>query len=275
MLYVRAPNHLGDGVMALPAIEALRRIDRVTVAAPAWGEALYGHLDVALVPRGTVPKADAAVLFPPSFRAAWEARRLPRRIGFKSDWRGWLLTDALAPSQGHRSQGYAALAKVLGAVVDGPPTLPVPEGDTTVPDGHLALVPVSPSGEPVMWRGFEQLGQNSRWPVVVYTGPGESWPTQLPTRAGLSIPQLTRALVRARAVVSNDSGVAHLARALGVRTLVVHGSTVAHRTGPAGSEAIVGPRLDCAPCYAKRCSVGGAPCLDIAAAQVEGVLYRS
>lgn len=260
--------------MALPAIRALRQVDRLTVAAPAWGRALYGHLDVHLVPRGTVPAADAGVLFPPSFRAAWEARRLPRRIGERTDLRGWLLTDVLPRSTGHRAEGYTALVGVLGAAVEGPPTLPVPEGDPGVPDGHLALVPVSPSGEPVMWRGFEQLGRNCRWPVVVYTGPGESWPTGLPTRHALPIPDLMRALVRARAVVSNDSGVAHLARALGVRTLVVHGSTVAERTGAAGSEAIVGPSLPCMPCYAKRCSVGGAPCLDIGVDRVEHVLYR-
>src|SRR5690606_38407840 len=48
----RAPNHLGDGVMALPALEALARLGDLTIHAPRWGEALYRDLPARVVPRG-------------------------------------------------------------------------------------------------------------------------------------------------------------------------------------------------------------------------------
>ena len=264
MFYLRAPNHLGDGVMALPVVEALRRLGPLTVAAPSWGTFLYGHLDVDITPRGQLPGAEAAVLLPPSFRVAWEARKIPVRVGYRGDFRSWLLSHPVDPVDEHRAQAYARLARVLGADVKGPPTLPRPE---VTPDGHVALIPVSPSGTPVMWPHFEQLGR-SLDNAMVYTGPGEVIRTELPLRAGLPLRELTMRLAQARAVVSNDSGVAHLARALGVRTLVIHGSTAPERTGPAGSEALVGPRLDCAPCYRKTCRIGGAPCLDVSVEQV-------
>jgi len=259
VLYLRAPNHLGDGVMALPVVEALRRLGPLTVAAPSWGDFLYGHLDVRVTARGSVPFAEAAVLLPPSFRTAWEARKLPVRVGYRSDFRSWLLTHALEPVDEHRGRSYARLAAVLGADVKGPPTLPRPDVQS---DGHVALIPVSPSGAPVMWPGFEELG-DLLGHAVVYTGPGEHAQTRLPVRAGLPLPELVEHLAQARAVVSNDSGVAHLARALGLRTLVIYGSTDPERTGPPGSEALVGPRLDCTPCYRKTCKIGGAPCLEV------------
>ncbi len=272
MIWVRAPNHLGDGVMALPAVEALCREGEVRIGAPRWGSAVYGHLSGKVVSTSPVPQAEAAVLFPPSFRVAWEARRIPVRVGLRGDWRSWLLTHAIRSRPGHRSQEYAALADQLGASVDGPPCLPRSMLPADVPDGHLALAPVSPSGETVMWPHFEDLGRQWPGPVVVYLGPGEHWPTELPSRTGLPLDQLAACLQRARALVGNDSGLAHFARALGVPTVVLHGSTTASTTGPAGSLALEGPPLPCRPCYRKTCRIGGAPCLDISVERVQQAL---
>ena len=266
-VYARAPNHLGDGVMALPALTALRRVcDTLLIAAPAWGEALYRDLDARVIPRGVAPEAELAVLFPPSFRAAWEARRIPRRVGVRADWRAALLTDVVEPVAGHRAEEYAALIAPLGLTVAGAPRYAARAEDdhgVDVPEGHLALNPLSPSGAPVMWRGFQALIEATEGPVVVYVGPGERWDGPGERRVGLPLPTLAASLRRARALVSNDSGVAHFARAAGVPTVVVYGSTAPARTGPAGSVAVEGPALACRPCYKKRCPYPGVPCLTI------------
>ena len=266
-VYARAPNHLGDGVMALPALTALRRAcDTLIIAAPAWGEALYRDLDATVIPRGSAPEAELAVLFPPSFRVAWEARAIPRRVGVRADWRGALLTDVVDPGVGHRAEEYAALVARLGLTAEGAPSYPARADDergVDVPEGHLALNPLSPSGAPVMWRGFEALIEAAPGPVVVYVGPGERWDGPGEVRVGLPLPTLAASLRRARALVSNDSGVAHFARAAGVPTVVVYGSTAPARTGPAGSVAVEGPALACRPCYKKRCPYPGVPCLEI------------
>lgn len=256
--------------MALPAIEALARLGPTLVGAPAWGPTLYGHLDLQVQGPTPVPRAQTAVLFPPSFRVAWQARHIPERIGFRGELRSALLSTALTRSPGHREEHYAALARAAGASPEGPPRLPTPAPDPQAPLDHVALIPVSPSGEPVMWPGFRQLADRVDRPVV-YLGPGERWESPHPTHS-LPLDRLMAWLMRARVVVSNDSGVSHLARALGRPTLVLHGSTVPARTGAAGSLAVEGPDLPCRPCYKKRCSVGRAPCLDIGVERVLAAL---
>jgi ADP-heptose:LPS heptosyltransferase len=272
---VRAPNHLGDGVLALPAISALaHRFDAVHIQAPAWGADLYRDLPATVVERGPMPACDAAVLLAPSLRAAWQARRARRRIGLATDARGALLTDVVVPCT-HRGDTYARIAAALGVVVEGAPAWARRAEDPVVdvPDDHVGLVPVSPSGAVVMWPGFAALAAR-RGPVVVYGGPGEQAAVRaaVPTgdhRVGLSLPAFAAALARCRVLVANDSGAAHFARACGVPTVVVFGSTTAARTGAHGAVAVEGPSLPCRPCYRKRCSRGDVACLDIAVDRVE------
>ena len=112
---VRLPSWLGDCVAVEPA---LRRV----VAATDDGRRLSIVLPDAFVPlfRAAAPHArflsagardakrsrdawrghDVALLFPGSFRSAWQAWRagIPRRVGWSRDGRGWLLTDRARPA---------------------------------------------------------------------------------------------------------------------------------------------------------------------------------
>lgn len=257
-LLARAPNHLGDGVMAIPALRALAGLGPLTVQAPGWGRELYAELGVTLAPPGPAPRLDAAVLFPPSLRVALQALPARRRIGTPTDLRRPLLTDVV-PESTHRAETYAALAAVLGARAEGPPTFTGRAPAPAVPEGHIGLNPVSASGEVVEWRGFRALADRLGRPVVFYGGPGEAARVAAvagphPTRVGMSLPAFASALERCAVFVSNDSGAAHFARAVGVPTVVVYGSTRPERTGPAGAAAVVGPSVACAPCYRKRCA---------------------
>jgi heptosyltransferase-2 len=267
-LVARAPNHLGDGVLALPALIGLSALGELEIQAPAWGRDLYRDVSAAVIARGPIDQADVAVLFPPSFRVAWQARRARRRIGVAADLRRWLLTDVVPPCE-HRADTYAALAKAAGAVVVGTPTYRVRADDPVadVPVGHIGLNPISPSGAVVEWSGYAELASRLDRPVVFYGGPGEDARVEAvagdhPRRVGLSLPAFAAALGRCAVFVSNDSGGAHFARACGVPTVVVHGSTTAARTGPHGAIAVEGPDLACRPCYRKTCAYG-LECLQI------------
>ena len=110
---VRAPNWLGDAVMSLPALRAVRgifpRAHLAVIARPGLAD-LYRREGVvdAVIPyasgeRGTVAtrlraeQFDAAILFQNAFDAAllaWMAR-IPERIGYRRDARGLLLTRAI------------------------------------------------------------------------------------------------------------------------------------------------------------------------------------
>lgn len=119
-LLVRSPNWLGDAVMAIPALTALRRglgpsatIDVLTPAKlTALWETVPGVNAVLTTDPNIAITADsirrrhyhAALLFPHSLRAALEVTMagIPRRIGFAGHSRRWLLTD-IVPGHDRRS----------------------------------------------------------------------------------------------------------------------------------------------------------------------------
>jgi heptosyltransferase-2 len=124
---VIAPNWLGDCVMALPVLRAIRRAhpgDALAVLAPRGPAALFraeSSADAVSV-RSGIPgdlrrlragHFDEAWLLPNSFRSAVAPflARIPARIGYDTDRRGALLTRRVAePSRGgHQLRDYDAL----------------------------------------------------------------------------------------------------------------------------------------------------------------------
>ncbi|MBN2801221.1 MAG: glycosyltransferase family 9 protein [Deltaproteobacteria bacterium] len=277
---VRAPSHLGDGVMALPALQAIRAVSaRMTIYAPRWGPALYRELDALVLPTGAMGPADAAVLMAPSLRAAWEARAVPRRIGTAADRRGPLLTEVVEEGV-HQADTYARLAAAVGGRAEGPPRYRSEVVDTDIPAGHVGLNPISVSGAVREWPGYSALADRLARPVVFYGGPGDQEAVARiagnhEARVGLSLPDFAAALSRCALFVSNDSGAAHFAAACGVPVLVVYGSTTASRTGPAGAVGVEGPPLPCRPCYKQRCALGRPACLDIPVGDVLSAVERA
>lgn len=272
---VRAPDHLGDGVMAIPAMQAISKLGPVHIIGPKWSSRLYASIATA-----EPFAANIAVLFKPSFSAAWKARHLPRRIGHRGDWRSWLLTDPVQRTDGHRTDDYAELANMVNARVEGPPifeTTPEEQNEArTIPKNRVLLLPLSNSQATVGWKGFRDLADHLGERAVFAAGPGECEALQqiagphqcLPP---LPVGQFGAIAQRVSAVVGNDSGLAHLAsaarRAVGLPAKSVHvffGSTTPHQTGPIGCTVHQNQPLPCQPCYRKRCRLSDeAPCLDI------------
>jgi len=276
---LRAPNHLGDGVMALPLVEALAAAvgGRLTVHAPGWGPDLYGPLGVRLEPARTRMVGDVALLCPPSPRTVWEARGVRRRVGVQR----WGVHERIDDS-GHQQEVYRRLGAAVDVDVDGAPTWRgAPRGGPSLPVGHLALNPLSATPATREWSGFAALAAAWEGPVVAYGGPGEEgrlhnavpgWPAA----HGLSLPALAHAWSRAAVVVSVDTGPAHFARSLGIPTVVVHGGTAPERSGATGSLAVEG-YAPCRPCHRSTCRPHGcAPraCLDIPVASVLAAARR-
>ena len=114
---VRVPNWIGDSVMAMPAVRRLREFApfaHITIAGPAKLHDLWRHNAHAneAIPfsRHVAPdrlrsgQYDVAIIFPNSFRSAWECWRagIPRRVGFAGYWRRALLTDVVPEPPGEK-----------------------------------------------------------------------------------------------------------------------------------------------------------------------------
>jgi lipopolysaccharide heptosyltransferase II len=132
-LVIRAPNWLGDAVMALPALEAVRRAfaessivlaARASVAplfeedTPARPDEIVVVEDASEGRRLRESRADAILLLPNSFASAWRASRagIPERWGYRAGGRGWLLTRGVRRPRGrvHHIEYYQALVRGLG-----------------------------------------------------------------------------------------------------------------------------------------------------------------
>lgn len=271
MLLIRAPDHLGDGVMALPAISALAAMAPCLIVAPRWGAALYDGLGTILS-RDASPKADVAVLLKPSLGAAWSTRHIPRRIGLSTDARWWLLTDAVVPTQRHRIDDFAAVARAAGAEVTGLPRYAPDGAAPSVPEDAVLLLPGTASPRTARWKNYRALADALNGRAVFTGGPGDE--EALAAIAGphpilpiLSLPDFSTLSAAVSAVVGNDSGLSHLAAAArrghGADPADVHvvfGSTDPVRTGAPGATWHQGVPPMCWPCYAKRCP-WDAPCL--------------
>ena len=144
-ILVRATNWLGDALMSLPALEALRRRfpeAEIVVLSKPWVSELYRrhpavtrHIvyDPAADHRGArgfwklvrqlrSEHFDAAILFQNAFHAAWMAwlAGIPVRVGYDREERGALLTEAVRPphptAYGHQAYYYLELLFRAGLI---------------------------------------------------------------------------------------------------------------------------------------------------------------
>ena len=117
-ILVRATNWLGDSVMMMPAVQRLRehypRPAHIALICPAKLHDLWRHnpfVDEVITFAHTMDiralrerRFDLTVIFPNSFRSAWEAWQagIPRRVGFAGHARRFLLTDVVREPPGDR-----------------------------------------------------------------------------------------------------------------------------------------------------------------------------
>jgi heptosyltransferase-2 len=181
---VRAPNWLGDAIMALPAIAAVRRtFPRSTLAvaarpsiAPIFEEPTSASPDEILqVEPKTESRTlrngrfDLIIVLPNSFRSAWVARRagIGHRWGLASSARGPLLTRRVRPAKGklHQSARYLALLEGLGmqGTDDLPSISPSPQ---TIERARsmLSRHGIDPSTNVAGFAPGAAYGHAKRWP---------------------------------------------------------------------------------------------------------------
>ncbi len=242
---------------------------------------------------------DTAYVCPNSLKSAllpWWAG-IPRRIGYHGESRYGLLNQRLPnPPQGHRPPMvafYSALSGETGLEQDCPQL----HLDSARVDAALATLQLQRQGYYVFAPGAE-YGPAKRWPTshfavlaeqlnlpVVLLGSGKdadlcaeiahtvnaAKPAHCHNWAGrTSLDQALAAIAASRAMVSNDSGLMHVAAAFRVPQVALFGSSSPLHTPPLNPLAHVvwlkndptyQPPLDCAPCFERTCPLGHTRCL--------------
>jgi heptosyltransferase-2 len=253
--------------------------------------------------------ADAYVL-PNTLKFAlipWLAS-IPRRVGYRGEMRYGLLNimhhdNRAAPRP--MVSFYAALANPPAADVPPPsalprPTLRVPERQSREVMEHLGLrVDGSDAAAPlVVFAPGAEFGSAKRWPATHFAGLAHAIQQEIPhaqivllgsgkdkavcdeivalapevrSLAGVtSLGEAVALIARAAAVVSNDSGLLHIASALNRPIVAIYGPTDPTHAPPFSDLATsIWLGLECAPCRQRECPLGHHRCMkEIAPAMV-------
>ena len=234
---------------------------------------------------------------------------IPERVGYHGEARYGLLTRRLPNPDKHARPPmvawYGALAG-SGVPTDAQPRMQVSDQACEMAmraqglqaQRYFVLVPGAEYGPAKRWPAahfaalVERLVAQHQIPVLLLgSGKDADVCAQIASSANAAHPGVCHdlaghtslqdaiALVAgARAMVSNDSGLMHVAAALGVPQVAIFGSSSPLHTPPLSplaqvlwlkNDASYQPPLDCAPCFARQCPLGHTRCLgDITAEMV-------
>jgi heptosyltransferase II len=246
---------------------------------------------------------DTAYVLPNSLKSALLPllAGIPRRVGYLGEARVGLLTHRIKnPSKDKRPPMvafYSALSGEAGIAQDRP-QLKVNVGDIDntlqtlgLQRGQYAIfVPGAEYGPAKRWPAthFAALARQLGLPVLLLGSAKDAAlcdeivalaPLHTTNLAGkTSLAQAIHAQAASKIIVTNDSGLMHVAAALDVPQVAIFGSSSPLHTPPLSSAAQVvwlkndasyQPPLDCAPCFERECPLGHTRCLnDVTPAQV-------
>ena len=214
---------------------------------------------------------------------------IPRRIGYQGESRYLLLNRRHRPDAARHPQlvqRYAALAGPL------PDSLPMPHLTSTTQQQEAArrVLDLPLDAAPIVFCPGAEYGPAKRWPAQHYAALAQlvaspRRPVWLigsekdaatgdaiaATAGGAAINLCGRStleqaidlIASASCVVSNDSGLMHVAAALDRPLIALYGSSSAAYTPPLSQEArIISRKLPCSPCFKRECPLGHFDCLN-------------
>lgn len=239
---------LGDLLTAVPALRGLRRAfpaARLTLAAPAWLAPvvpLLGAVDELVDTAPLAPLdpalhgADLAVNLHgrgPQSTAVLAASRPGRLVAYAGSWR----------DDEHEVARWCRLLVEHGIPADpGDLAVAAPPG----PPAYAGAVLVHPGSAAASRRWpvarWAEVVRGLPGPVLVTAGPGErERAAQVAAQGGLgpdavvdglALPDLAGLVADARLLLASDTGVAHLATAVGTPSVVLFGPVPPSRWGP-------------------------------------------
>lgn len=278
---------------SIPIIERMPQVRRGVELPTGHGELGWGkRRKLGHVLRKT--GYTQAIVLPRSTKAAlvpWFAK-IPVRTGYRGEMRFGLITDVRALDKSILSQTVQRFV-ALGLPGDATQTPPIayPKLDVDKANQARLLEQFELSAEPrlVALMPGAEYGSAKRWPVTHYGvlakrlaeqgahvlilgsqkehGLGEAIAQYAPQATSnlcgqTALVDVVDLLAACDAAVSNDSGLMHVAAAVGVPLVAIYGSSTPAYTPPLTDEVTVLKRnVACSPCFERECPLGHALCL--------------
>jgi len=296
------PNWLGDVIMAQPALtafcQAYPNADIFIVGRP-WLKDLLPFLNLGArvsYRHSLEKKSDATIIFPNSFRSAWQAFRSGSsiRVGFKKEARSLLLTHAYKPqvdvmTQHHRGY-FIDLLEQMGIPVT-QQEVQLPRSKESIQEGRLLMSKHGLNADKVICIApGAHFGGAKRYPSESYAyilawlakkgwqplilgannekEVGEKCLSRIASTphwnsAGeTSLKQALQLVSASHLMLCNDSGLMHVAAGMGIPTVGIFGATLPERTAPSGTNTkVLYQPAPCSPCLKRECTVAGQPCM--------------
>jgi heptosyltransferase-2 len=238
---------------------------------------------------------DAVYVLPNSLKSALVPffAGIPKRVGFKGEMRLGLLNvvhhldKERLPLQVQR---YAQLAEAPGAPLPEPLPNPRLRADPDAVRATLAALGLAATPAPVVFCPGAEYGPAKRWPSAHFAALARLLAAQgrpvwlvgskkdqqggeeiaaLAMGAALNLcgrtnlDQAIDLIGAAAIVVSNDSGLMHVAAALDRPLLALFGSSSPGYTPPLSEHAkVLSLNLECSPCFKRECPLGHLKCLN-------------
>jgi heptosyltransferase-2 len=289
-----------------PVYQAMPQVDEVIELPFA-----HGRLDLAArrrLAREWRGRFDAAYVLPNSFKSALLPflAHIPLRVGYLGESRYVLLNRRLANVAGRPPMVdfYCALAGESAPEGQRPRLHFEParvaaatERAGVAPGGYWVFAPGAEYGPAKCWPAAHyaalarSLHDESGLPVLLLGSAKEATLCRaIAQDAGgacevlagqTSLIDAMALIAAARGMVSNDSGLMHVAAAFGVPQAALFGSTSPEHTPPLNPNARVlwlkeELRLDCAPCFDRVCRFGHTRCLtEIAPPRVQAAVMQA
>ncbi len=282
---------------SLPLLERMPEVRR-GIAMPVG----HGQLQLGVryrLGRSLKGQYHEAIVLPNSLKSALipAFAGIAKRTGWQGEMRYGLLNDLRTLDKGRYPlmvQRFTALANKPGVPL--PDTLPHPALDVNSPQLQvtlnryqlttnqpvLALCPGAEFGEAKQWPerhyaavATEKIAEG--WQVwllgsandrdtaerIIGYLPGEQHAACHNLAGKTQLVEAIDLIAAASAVVTNDSGLMHIAAAVDTPLVVIYGSTSPDFTPPLAERvAIVKSDLDCAPCFERQCRYGHRHCLE-------------
>jgi heptosyltransferase-2 len=223
---------------------------------------------------------DQAIVLPNTWKSALAPffADIPIRSGYVGESRFGLLNLLYRSSEGRAPMAlhYARLSEAPGKSPKEPlpePRLAVDPGQAAatlrrfgLEPGYAVLCPGAEYGPAKRWPYFRELAERLRFRVVLLGGESDRAAcggirgTDLAGRTTLD--EAIEIVAAAALVVSNDSGLMHVAAALERPQVALFGSSSPRHTPPRSALArVVWLGLECSPCFARVCPLGHFRCM--------------